>query len=369
MTFFPALRRALLLSFLFASATVASRADELVFPNGDRLSGTIKSESPEAVVFLSDVLGEIKVPPGRVRVVRGDPENGVPLDALTGVPSDVAASIETEPKPKPSKESPPAKRSAPESNPTPAPAPAPPDEALAATPKKSAPWKGRIEFGYRQQDGRRQSTSFDFRSALSRTVRDHTLNFDAKFLYGEQDGRVNSDRYDGSFRWRRQLGERMFTQTLTSYFRDDLKNVEHNLEQNVGAGVRLMKTPKQLINVGLGVTGQYREVTDIEPGTFALAEFFQDYSFKISSRLSLNQNASAQYSGDGRGRFTTVSSQPSATGTSDATYKFKFNTALQGKMTERISLNLRYEYEFDNAVANREDRADQRVTSSIAYGF
>ncbi|MCB1103627.1 MAG: DUF481 domain-containing protein [Cephaloticoccus sp.] len=50
-------------------------------------------------------------------------------------------------------------------------------------------------------------------------------------------------------------------------------------------------------------------------------------------------------------------------------YKVRFNSTLQGKMSERISLNLRYEFEYDNAVLNKEARSDQRITSSVGYAF
>jgi putative salt-induced outer membrane protein YdiY len=50
-------------------------------------------------------------------------------------------------------------------------------------------------------------------------------------------------------------------------------------------------------------------------------------------------------------------------------YKLRFNTTLQGKVSERISMNIRYEYEFDSAVFVRDAEYDQRITSSLAYAF
>jgi putative salt-induced outer membrane protein YdiY len=50
-------------------------------------------------------------------------------------------------------------------------------------------------------------------------------------------------------------------------------------------------------------------------------------------------------------------------------YKVRFNSSLQGKLSERISLNLRYEYEYDNAILDKNGRTDRRVTSSLGYSF
>ena len=38
-------------------------------------------------------------------------------------------------------------------------------------------------------------------------------------------------------------------------------------------------------------------------------------------------------------------------------------------MTERFSLNLRFEYEFDNAILDPKAKVDQRITTSLGYGF
>ena len=50
-------------------------------------------------------------------------------------------------------------------------------------------------------------------------------------------------------------------------------------------------------------------------------------------------------------------------------YKVRFNSTLQGKLSERISINLRYEYEYDNAILDENGRTDKRVTSSVGYSF
>ena len=47
----------------------------------------------------------------------------------------------------------------------------------------------------------------------------------------------------------------------------------------------------------------------------------------------------------------------------------RFNSTLQGKVTERVSVNLRFEYELDNAIQIEDARETQRLTSSIGYAF
>jgi hypothetical protein len=246
-----------------------------------------------------------------------------------------------------------------------------PAEKLAQTldAPKNETWNGKIEFGLRQQQGRRDLLTFDLRGSAEKEMGDDSLRAKARLLYGEQDGRINNDRYDGSFQWRRQIGERTFAQSLSSYFQDDLKDIKRNWEQNLGAGYRLYKKEGHVVNLGAGLTGQYREATRAESGFYALAEIFQDYTYRINKRMTVRQDMRYQYSPDGGTRFLTVKNQPASTLEEAINYKVSFNSVLQGRLTQKLSLNLRFEFEYDNAVSDKSARTDQRITSSLGYAF
>lgn len=341
---------------LFAAAAAltlgsALSADEIQFANGDRLSGKILVESETSVTIANPVLGEIVLPK----------QEGMSLLRDPAAPAVAASTV--------AQDSPPVARERAKTDAPPRAAPGTkPDKPPHEKTKEPPGWKGKFEFGFNQQEGRRNVVSFELRASAERKIDDNSLTTSARLLYGKQEKKVNNDRYDGSFRWRRQLSERTFTQTLTSYYRDNLKDIHDNWEQNVGAGVRLLKNDSHVVNIGAGLTGQYREALVAESGFFALIELFQDYNYKINERISLVENAVAQYSPDSQSKFTSVSG-PSTTAPGVANYKLKFNTALQGKVTNRVSVNLRFEYEFDNAVTPADARGDQRITSSVVYGF
>lgn len=339
--------RILLFSAIIQSVTsLAVALDELRFPNGERLVGRIVEESETDVKFSSNSLGELTVRKSAAQIVRNVPNT--PVESLVGIA----------PLPAPSS---PVPRARSEAAPVAATAPPP----VATTP----PWQGKVELGFRHLDGRQNSLNFDLRASAERKLERDSLLANARFLYGEQNDVPSNDRLDASFRWRRQLGARVFAQSLTSYSRDEIKRIDHNWEQNFGAGFEIFKNDTHTVNLGAGLTGQYREAQSVASGMFGLVEVFEDYSFRINGRLTLVQNAVVQYSPDGQGQFTSVPNQPSNTGDGGENYKLRFNTTLQGKISERVSLNLRYEYERDNAVIERQARADQRITSSLGYAF
>ncbi|WP_221029757.1 DUF481 domain-containing protein [Actomonas aquatica] len=358
MQHFFRLRLPFLLSGLVLAVANAGHAAELLLTNGDRLTGLIVNRTAEAVVLSSTMLGEIEIPVANID--RIDTESGLNTDPIPEekpVQAEETQVVKAKPQPAPPVAPPTPK---PDSSPTPA-----ADTFFSFL----NPWSGKLELGFRQIDGRTDATHFDFRASAESKMGRNSLKASARLLYSEQDTKVTNERYDGSFRWRRELGERTFAQTLTSYYRDPIKLIDNNWEQNVGAGYRLFKNDDHTINVGAGLTAQYRQ-TNIDDGSvYALVEVFQDYSYQISEKVKFSQNAVAQYSPDGQARFISVGNQPSVVDTGESNYKLRFDTTLQGTITRSISLNLRYEYEFDNAVATEDARADQRIISSIGYGF
>lgn len=333
-------------SILFAAH--GNAATELRLKNGDTLRGEHVKTQDGLIHFKSPVLGTILIP-ATDATVANVPDT--PIESLVGLP--------------PAKS---AKKNAADTT-TPAPTatasttPSSPSSTSPAKTAANAPkprWKGKVEFGYQQQSGRKDSINGSLRIDAESNVKTANLfKASGRALYGRQNEQTNSERYEASFRWRHELGERMFTQTLSSYLADRVKRIDHSYEQNAGLGYRFLQHERHILNAGLGGTGQYREALGVTEDLIYLSEFFQDYSYKINGRLSFVQESGALYS-----------TKPILHGTEPAeNYRIRFNTALQGRVSERVSLNLRYEYEYDNTIANPTLRADQRITSSIGYAL
>lgn len=313
-------------------------AVELHLKNGDRLTGVLVARENGVIVFRSPVLGEVRVPESQAAIVEA-PET--PVESLAGIPPS-AASI-----------------------------PKPTTSADASRPVKPAfpPWRGKVEFGFLQQTGRKDTLQVSLRGDAEKIAGENTYRVEARALYGEQYKETTSDRYDGQFRWRHELSPRTFSQVQSSYTRDQVKLIDHNIEENVGLGYKFIQKPRHTVNAGFGVTAQYRDAAGVESGITYLGEFFQDYTYKLTGRLSILQDSSISYSPDERSRYATVGSSSVRIDDGATNYRLRFNSALQGKMTDRISLNLRFEYEFDNAILDPKAKVDQRITSSIGYGF
>jgi len=318
----------LLPAALMAMTAGTMRADELYLPNGDHLTGQLVRRGEGKIYFRSAFLGEITVAENDAVVV----EAALPA----------------------------AKRSSDGKSAAPGTAEQTPQPGL---------WKAKVEFGFLSQSGRVDTQNLHLRANVERTEGRDSYRFDGRYLYLKSNGVLSADRDDLSFRWRRELSGRVFVQALTTYGRDNVKLIDYDYTQNIGMGYKLVQRAQQTVSVGSGVAAQYRSAFGIENGLTCLGQVFEDYVYKINDRLSLTQESDAQYSPASSGRFTVANGQLVPAGSEAQNYKLGFHSALQGMITKALSLNLRFEYEYDNAVLDRAARADQRVTSTLGYSF
>lgn len=325
-----------LLVCLLLVLTSSTQATELHLNNGDRITGEVTRRGDGKIYFQSPLLGALIVNEADAVVIEV-PET--PVESLAGLPPSIeqVKLREADPqKPKP---------------------PVPPK------------WKGKLEFGYQTQSGRSNALNYSARGEAERVKGVNSYRLSARYLYGETSDVLTTDRQDASFRWRHEISERVFGQTLSSYTSDRITGVDLNVEQNAGLGYKFLQRERQKASIGAGVTMQYREAEGLKKGMNYLGEIFQDYTYKLNGRLTFLQDFNALFSPNARVRSVTSASTGLPLDEEAENFKIRFNSTLQGKLSDRISLNLRYEYEYDNAILDKNERTDRRVTSSLGYSF
>lgn len=244
------------------------------------------------------------------------------------------------------------------------------EEVDLRTPAKPVSrWNSRISVGFNWQDGGKQQRDINLRFESERKLGRSQYRVQSRYRLTATNGTTSADRRDAGLRWRREFDERWFTQTNTTYFDDDVREIDLNLDQNVGVGYRVFAGDRAKASVGAGVTVQYRDAEGAESGIAKFGEFFQDLLVRFNDRIELAQEASALFSPDDRPLGATAMNPSNVVPDDVANYRILFNSVLRGRVTESVTVNLRYEYEFDNAILNRNARADQRVTTSLGYVF
>src|SRR5690606_24842530 len=149
--------------------------------------------------------------------------------------------------------------------------------------KRSNPWKGKVEAGLIQHSGRNDRLDLSLRGEMERKFNSQNqVRLEGRVLYAKSAEKTTSDLTEGSARWRRDISPRMFMQTQSSAYKDDVKQVDVNAEQNVGLGYKLLERERHVLNLGAGLTAQYREGELSEDGWAYLVEAFQDYTWRLN---------------------------------------------------------------------------------------
>lgn len=350
-----------------ASLAAVGHAAEVQLRNGDRLTGEITRRAEGRIHLMSPLFGNVVISESDVVFVT-DPRAAA--DSLVGAPPQVSRYASTPPTAGTAGSSALTAQAAPGTATTPG---TPSTAAAGNAPDAAKPnpnrWRGTIEFGFQQEAGRREGISTALRADAEREHGPNQLKVNVRSLYSELDDQLISERSDASFRWRRDLSKRVFAQAVTSFLSDNVKAIDQNYEQNAGFGYAIIKRERHVINVGGGVTGQFRDALKLNEGFAVLGEVFEDYTFRINSRLTFVQDFLAQYSPVSRGDYILREGELVAANNEIRNYRIRVNSALQGKVTDSISMNLRFEYDLDNTVIDQSAKADQRLISSIGYAF
>jgi hypothetical protein len=98
-----------------------------------------------------------------------------------------------------------------------------------------------------------------------------------------------------------------------------------------------------------------------------LGSVFQDFARSLPGGFKFSEEASVAYSGDRPYR-----TAPTVVGTAPppadgGNYRLRFNTLFQGKLTDEITFNLRYDLDYDRSVPDPASRLDRRLTTSLGY--
>lgn len=311
--------------FACLGLALAARAGSWTLANGDRLTGELIGESPQSIEVQHPQLG-------RLKVARKDLLPAGPTASKSS--ADKAGTAQTA-------------------------------ETVSQKNSKPAPslWKRQIEFGFVQQSGAKDKQDLAIRGQLDGREGAHTFRAIGRLLRSEANGKTVTDRNEGNFRWRFDINKRLFTQALSTYEEDDVRKIDLNLEQQIGGGYRIVDSERHQANVGLGAGTQYLQRQTVSGETALLGSVFQDYTYQLTTRLKLVQESSVLLSD--RGTLNLKSGTTSSS--TDGSYRLKFNTGVQSKVTEHMSLNVRFEYDYDRSVLEADLRADQRLTTSLGY--
>lgn len=307
-----------------SAADLVAPTHRLELANGEVLVGSVVAEEETAVVFRSETWGEVRVPKAGSRLSVIAAESAEPVAQAPGWVK--AASSEP-----------------------------PPVEAVpAAAPESPVKWRRALEAGYTYQStGSLVSThSVYTRAELTRETPTGLATLEGRYLYGEQNSVRNTDKAEAAFRVREKIKGRLNVRNSFSYSFDNLKDLSNQFENVVGLSYELFKSPRFYYAIGPGFAVQYAEPALGEDGFKYLADVSHEFKWQIVPRVSLGNISSVLFRPDD---------------TDD--HRFRSNSVLSGQITDQVSVNLRYEYEYEAIRPVASGRSDNRVFTTLGYVF
>lgn len=318
-------------------------ADLLIFPNGDRLTGQFLGSENGTLRFQSVHFGEITVPQSEVELIL---EEAPPALPTTPVAKQTQVGPIAPIGPEKTQEDPLGRF-----------IPTWVRDFFRYT-KLPEPWKGEFELGFLWQRGERHRDDIFVRLAVEREGKKTEIRAQASYEYGTLENSAgeterNRDRLEGDLRYRYNLDPTLFVQSNTRYQQLPLRGIQREGEQSVGFGWRYLDGPRLRGTLTPALSGRYRELSDATEDELALfTTLFQDFRLKLNSRLTLAQEFA-------------FSLDPVET----SSYSVDFETRLESHLTDRLTLNLRWVYDFDTDVVAGVDREQHRASLTFGYDF
>ena len=309
--------------------------------NGDRISGTILSETANSVRLTNSFLGAFEVPLAEIskREVQATPVAAT----VTNTPV-VAAVTNTVP----------AKTNvvvtAPPKEPKPPLSPANPE----ATPIASTPshWKHDFRFGVNLRYATKDS--HEFLSLLKSTYGKQPFRhiFDINFKYGRVEGALSANSLAASEKTEYQLSPRSYVFGLIGGGYDEIRKIDYQFEVGPGYGIELLKLTNFVWKSEIGFNYlQQNRADQTRQNTYSvrIAEIF---AWRIWEKLTADLKAEYFQNLDEFGE-----------------YRLRIESTLRYPVTKSLSLNLDVIDLYDTQPPQDVSQNDLQIRSTIGVTF
>ena len=338
-----------------AAQTTPTTRDTLVYKDGDRVHGSVVSQTAEEIVFKADRFGELRVRAADAVVIKADkptaPEEGkvVPV---------VAQGIQPAPAPTPAPTAP-------------ATAPATHAEKKAATAAAEkaeeeritiwdrfspavltakvrnyfGPWHGRLAFSSEVVSDVAERNNSSYEAHLSRKWKADEVQLTGRYDYSETNNVTTTDMVKASGLWRHEFNKQVFSQyrpasewNRASTFRG-VPNDYVLLQQELGVGYHVLTKPARKLR--LGVSQNLFDTWNSAPAagghtSRGVVSTFEEAELTLPWRITMSQ----------RGVWYPVRGEKDG-------YENRFE--VNKKLTETLSMSLRHEIRRHNPDGTAQD--------------
>lgn len=263
---------------LIFACGAAGYADEIVFKNGDRLTGTVSRLEEHKVTIDSAMAGSVSVDIDKIRTLSTDK----PMDVLTGdsklrrVKLDAAGDGRVKLIPTSGE----------------------PASEVAVRDIRSAyepisKWHGNVQAGAAVTTGNSQTEAVHASLELTRRMQRDRITATGQYNYGRQhesgkdETTVSADNWMGSGKYDHFLGDKLYEYVNGAAEHDAVANLDYRLTPGVGLGYQWIETSRTNINTEAGFSYVYEDYSKGDTNQFLAGRLAYHVDHMLNDRVKL----------------------------------------------------------------------------------
>jgi len=321
-------------------------ADEVIFLNGDRLTGKIVSAAAGKLILKTDAAGEITIDLAKVKtfstdepvVVKTKPEEAPPV--TTKVAPGADGQVQTQPVPGV------------------APQPVPISDIAVINPPIPA-WHGSLSLNGLFTSGNTETEQIGFLAALSKRWEHDRLTFGAGYTFGRQKDPDTGDKVT-TVDYGRIVGkyDHFFTKKFYGYAlakaeHDGVADLDYRFSPGLGVGYQWFESPTFNLATEVGMSYVYEKFKHQDVNDFVAARLAYGVDWTPVSPLKLYH------------AFEYLPSVEDFTGD----YLINLVAGAKLKIVKGFFGDFRYEYAYDSTPARGREKTDTRVLVGVGWDF
>lgn len=213
-------------------------------------------------------------------------------------------------------------------------------------------WKGDVTLGFNLNEAVKTSTRYFGEFGLEGDQDRTHYKFGSYFAYAEQEDIQSENDWGLSARFRYKLKNTDFFETLTTHDIDNLYDPAKRSTVSLGFGLKPYKRDNLTFDYVVGGAVEWVNRRNGVGETNLKINVNENFNWKFNEHLTLKQSL----------RFYLDPSN-------DMHYNFRFETGLQTLIVGAFNLGLFYRLDYDSAIENMDNRQKRKIVTSLGVKF
>lgn len=213
------------------------------------------------------------------------------------------------------------------------------------------------ELSYVKADGNTEVTTFSGKNVATYKFNKKVLSsWELGALYGESDGEKNAETYYTKLKTEYSFTDKIFMNVIAGWEKDEPSGLDNEYYIGPSAGYKILAGPKHHLKGEAGLDYVKEENTSGEDEDYTRGRVLAEYEYTVNDKTKLLQKAEYLYDFDNDENW-------------NANSETAFITALNGSLSLKTSLEVKYDNEPAEVDGVEADETDTKVTVTLVINL